>query len=125
MAQIRSLLVDDYNPLRQTVAKVLSCQNDFQVVGEAEDGFEAIEKARALRPDLVLMDMSMPRCDGLEATRRIIQELPGATIILFTSSPTDERVTQALATGAYGCLDKTLGVKQMVQSLCKMLLPNG
>lgn len=117
LTPIRTLLVDDHDFFRQAVAHMLVPHNGFQVVGEAEDGFEAIEKARALKPDLILMDMSMPRCDGLEATRRIRRELPNAIILIFTVAPQDKRVVQALASGAQGYLQKNATKKQLLESL--------
>jgi len=115
------LLVDDHDFFRRALAKVLTPQSGFQVVGEAGDGLEAIVKARALQPDLILMDMSMPGCDGLEATRRIRQELPGVVIIILTSCPEDSRVVQALDSGARGCLSKSVDLDQMTRILHRLV----
>lgn len=122
MTPIRSLLVDDFNPLRRIMAAALADEPDFLVVGEAADGLEAIDKARRLQPDLIVMDMSMPRCNGLEATRRIKQELPNTVIILFTGRPTDHRVALACAEGARGCLDKGAELKQTLYTLRRLVM---
>lgn len=124
MAPIRLLLVDDHNLFRWALAGVLASQNGFQVVGEARDGLEAIEKARALRPDLILMDLSMPRCDGLCATRQIRQELPATTILILTAWPRDVRMAQALADGAQGYLEKDADVSQMLEALHSLVAAN-
>ena len=86
MTQIRTLIVDDYHLFRQALVDILAPQIGFDVVGEAKDGFEAIEKARIHQPDLILTDMSMPGCDGLEATRWIKKALPEVAILILTLS---------------------------------------
>ena len=84
MARIDTLLVDDHSLFREGLISILESQPDFVVVGEASDGLEAIVKARKLKPDLILMDVTMPVCDGLEATQQIKQELPEVTIVMLT-----------------------------------------
>ena len=117
MPSIRLLLVDDYDLYRQELADVLAGHNGIQVLGQARDGLEAIEKARALQPDLILMDLNMPRCDGLEATRRIKQELPNIAICILTFHPQDSRVSQALTCGAQGFLGKNAAVDKMLETV--------
>lgn len=117
MPPIHLLLVDDQDLYRQQLADVLADYSGFQVLGQARDGLEAIEKAHALQPDLILMDMNMPRCDGLEATRRIKQELPNIAICILTTQPQDSRVSQALICGAQGCLGKNVSVDKMLETL--------
>lgn len=117
MPSIRLLLVDDHDLYRQELADVLAGRNGIQVLGQARDGLEAIEKARALQPDLILMDLNMPRCDGLEATRRIKQELPSIAVCILTSHPQDSRVSQALVCGAQGFLGKNAAVDEILETL--------
>ena len=78
---VRILLVDDHRILRQALARMLDTVEDFEVVGEAADGEEAIALARTRRPDVILMDVSMPRLNGIDATKRIHEETPGVRII--------------------------------------------
>ena len=79
--RIRVLLVDDHALFREGLASLISVQPDIEVVGEAADGLEALVMARELQPDLILMDVSMPGCDGLEAARGIKEILPGVRIV--------------------------------------------
>ena len=96
------LLVDDHTLFREGMASLLSAQQDIEVVGEASDGLEALEKARELAPDLILMDIRMPRCSGLEATRLIKQELPHTRIVMLTVSEDDQDLFEAVSLGAEG-----------------------
>jgi PAS domain S-box-containing protein len=80
------LIVDDHELVRSSIRSVLSSRPDWKICGEAADGIEAIEKARSLRPDIILMDISMPRMNGLEATRAIHKELPGSSVVLVTQN---------------------------------------
>ena len=92
MKKIRIMLVDDHQLFREGVANILKGQPDFDVVGEASDGVEAVLKARGLQPDLILMDIKMPGDDGVEATKRILADKPETLIVMLTMSDRDERL---------------------------------
>lgn len=117
MGRIRVLLVDDHALFREGLAGILNAQPDFQVIGEASDGLEAIIKARELAPDLILMDIGMPGIDGLEATRRIKHELPAVTIVMLTVSDDEERLFEAIKNGAQGYLVKSIRAHEMLRLL--------
>lgn len=104
---MRVLLVDDHALVRNGIASLLKAHN-IEVVGEAGDGLEAQEKARQLRPDIILMDIKMPICDGLEATRMIKAEIPEIKIIMLTVSDDEEDLFEAIKSGAAGYLLKNL-----------------
>jgi two-component system NarL family response regulator len=95
--------------------KNLLAAHGYPVVGVASDGFVALERARALRPDLVLMDVSMPRCDGLVATRLIKAEMPDMRIVMLSASEEDEHLFEAIKSGACGYLLKSLGAPQFLE----------
>jgi DNA-binding NarL/FixJ family response regulator len=103
---IRVLIVDDHPALREGLRAILATQPDIAVVGEAATGQEALAQATALRPDVVLMDLEMPGLDGVEATRRIRERLPGTRVVVFTAFDGDERVMSAVEAGAQGYLLK-------------------
>jgi len=102
------LLVDDHVLFRKGVAALLARRPEMEVVGEASDGLEAITAAREIIPDLILMDINMPKCDGLEATRMIKRELPHAKIVILTVSDDDQNLFEAIKSGAQGYLLKDL-----------------
>lgn len=103
---MKVLLVDDH-PLFLDGLRNLLVSRDFQVLGTARDGQEAVEKARALRPDLILMDIQMPQLDGLAAVRLIKAELPEIKIVMLTMSADDENLFEAIKSGACGYVLKT------------------
>ncbi len=105
---IKVLLVDDHILVRKGIAGLLKTQEDIEVVGQASDGAEALAKAGELTPDRVLMDINMPRADGLEATRRIVQEVPGTQVVLLTYSDSDRDLAEGIRRGARGYLLKDL-----------------
>jgi DNA-binding NarL/FixJ family response regulator len=117
MSKIRVLLADDHHLFREGMATILNSQIDFEVVGEASDGLEALIKARELAPDLILMDVGMPGCDGLEATQRIKQELPDVTIVMLTVRDEDDKLFQAIRNGAQGYLLKSIRSQEMLALL--------
>jgi two-component system nitrate/nitrite response regulator NarL len=97
-----ALVVDDYKPFRQFVCLRLESRPDLQVIGEASDGLEAVEKAQALKPDLILLDIGLPSLNGIDAAHRISLLIPTATI-LFVSQISDADVVEgALSNGAKG-----------------------
>ena len=106
MKRIRILVVDDHALIRHGLSALLRSQSDFTIAGEAADGEEAVAAALKLKPDLVIMDLSMPVMDGVEATRRIREELPAVRILLLTTFGTSADVTRALRYGASGALVK-------------------
>ncbi len=106
MANIRILLADDHAILRAGVRMLLESQPDMEVVGEAADGRETIDKARKLRPDLVVMDIVMPDIGGLEATQRIRSECPDVRILALTMHEDERYFFQALQAGASGYMAK-------------------
>lgn len=102
----RVLIADDHPTLREGLRAILDTQPDFEVVGEAATGQDAVDRAAALRPDVVLMDLEMPDLDGVEATRRIRERLPATSVIVFTAFDTDDRIIGAVEAGAQGYLLK-------------------
>jgi DNA-binding NarL/FixJ family response regulator len=106
MTPIRVLLADDHARFRQGIATLLAAQQDFEVVGEASNGHEAVQMARALAPDVVLMDVSMPVLDGLTATRRIRAEMPHVGVVVLTIACDRQTRAEAERSGACACLSK-------------------
>jgi DNA-binding NarL/FixJ family response regulator len=114
---MRVLLADDQELFREGVRLILETVDDISVVGEAADGFEAVRQARLLDPDVVLMDIRMPRLDGLEATRRILAEVGHARVIVLTTFDLDEYVYAAMKAGASGFLLKDLRRDQLIGAI--------
>lgn len=117
MPPARVLLVDDQALFREGIAQLLSTQPDLEVVGEAADGAQAIEMVRDLRPDLVLMDIQMPRMSGLEATVRIKEEFPDTRIVMLTVSDADDDLFEAIKNGASGYLLKNIKAVRFFEQL--------
>ncbi|MFP3713342.1 response regulator [Puerhibacterium sp. TATVAM-FAB25] len=113
---VRVLLVDDQQLVRSGFRLILSVEDDVEVVGEAPDGAAAVEAARALRPDVVLMDVQMPVMDGIEATRRIAAE-GLAKVLVLTTFDRDDYVFDALAAGASGFLLKNSDAEHLVEAV--------
>jgi two-component system nitrate/nitrite response regulator NarL len=117
MQPAKVLIVDDHALFRQGVRSTIEPEEDIEVVDEAEDGTEALAKARELKPDLILMDIKMPRCGGLEAVSAIKRELPGVRIIMLTVHDEDEKLFEAIQRGAEGFLSKRVRAKALLDSL--------
>jgi DNA-binding NarL/FixJ family response regulator len=117
MNAIRILAVDDHPLFREGIAAILEGQLDMSLVGEASDGREAIQKFRAHRPDVILMDLQMPEMNGLDATIAIHGEDPGARIIVLTTYMGDVQVMRALRAGARAYLLKNLLHKELLDTI--------
>lgn len=117
----RVLIADDQRVVREGLALVLGLLPDVEVVGAAGDGHEAIEMAGRLEPDVVLMDLRMPRCDGIEATRRLREQMPAVRVVVLTTYTDDKSVLEALRAGARGYLTKDAGGEEISQALRQVL----
>jgi DNA-binding NarL/FixJ family response regulator len=113
-SRIRILTADDHPLIRAGLVTFLATEPELQVVAEAANGEEALEKYRELRPDIVLMDLSMPVMDGLAATRAILDEFPDARVIVLTTYGGDEDIHRALDAGAMGYLVKDMVVADVL-----------
>jgi len=113
---MKILLVDDHTLFLEGLADLLNARG-FTIVGTARDGVQALEQARALNPDVILMDIRMPRCDGLTATRLIKSELPNIQIVMLTTSNEDGDLFEAIKSGASGYLLKSLEGKSFFEML--------
>jgi DNA-binding NarL/FixJ family response regulator len=118
---IRVLVADDQRVVREGLTMVLGLLPDVEVVGAASDGAEAVTLAAALAPDVVLMDLRMPRCDGVEATRRLRAEQPEVRVVVLTTYSDDRSVLDALRAGARGYLTKDAGGAEIHQALRQVL----
>src|SRR5262245_950678 len=114
---IRVLIADDHDVVRKGLAAFLALDTDLVVVGEAEDGAEAVRLARELRPDVVLMDLLMPEMDGIAATQVIRPELPETEVVALTSVPEDASVIGAMRAGAIGDLLKDARVEERTRAV--------
>ena len=113
----RILIAEDHNLLRQGLRSLVSSLPDFEVVGEGRDGKETVRQAISLTPDLILMDLSMPGMNGIEATAQIKRRMPGVKIVALTAYKTDEYVREALRAGADGYILKDASYDELVMAL--------
>jgi DNA-binding NarL/FixJ family response regulator len=116
-APTRVLIADDQTIVREGLVTLLGLLPDVDVVGAATDGEEAVRLAAEHRPDVVLMDLRMPRCDGIEATRRIRESVPGTQVIVLTTYADDASVFAALQAGARGYLTKNASATEIRQAV--------
>jgi len=114
---IKVLVADDHALARGGLRAVVAVQEDFDVVGEAEDGAQAVEEAIRLRPDVVVMDIRMPRLDGIEATRRLRQHAGAPRVLVLTTFDLDEYVYEALRAGAGGFMLKDAPPSQLAEAV--------
>jgi DNA-binding NarL/FixJ family response regulator len=117
LAQVRIVVADDHQVVRTGFAALLDTQPDFTVLGTASDGAEAVRMSRALRPDVVLMDVRMPGTDGIEATRQLTGRPDGPRVIILTTFDLDEYVYDALRAGASGFLLKDVTAERLFDAV--------
>ena len=113
---IRLMLVDDHRMLRETL-KWSMADEGFEIAGEASGGFEAVEVARDIRPDVILMDVTMPEMDGVEATRRIIEERPETRVVMLTMHSDQDIIAAAIRAGASGYLVKDCSFEEVAATV--------
>jgi DNA-binding NarL/FixJ family response regulator len=117
----RLLIADDHDLVREGLRAVLSGEEDLEVVGEATDGQEALQMCRSLKPDLVLMDVRMPKSDGLEATRAIKEEMPGVSVVMVTMHENPDYLLEAIRAGAAGYILKDAEGERLVGAVRRTL----
>ena len=116
-AKIRVLIADDHAMVRMGLASLLATEPDIEIVGEASDGDDAVSKANALRPDVVIMDLMMPKKDGAEATAAIMRLLPQTKVLLLTTFGSADGVAHALDAGATGAIMKNADFSDLVSAV--------
>ena len=117
MQKITVLIADDHIVMRQGLRALLQTERDIEIVGEADTGRQAVRLAKALKPDVVLMDVAMPELNGLEATRQIINEVPRSRVLILSSYNDDEYVEQSTEAGAAGYLLKQAAFTDVVRAI--------
>ena len=114
---VRILVTDDHDASRASLTQILQSVPEFEIVGQAVDGQDAIEKTRLLHPDLILMDISMPRLDGVEATRRITREFPQVKVIGLSMNSREEMQPRMRAAGASTYLHKSTSMDDLIDAI--------
>ena len=114
---IRVLLADDHSIMRDGLRVMLEQSGEFEVVGQARDGEEAVRAASELAPDVVVLDVMMPNKDGVEACREIMESLPDTRVVMLTASTEEDAVIEAVAAGATGYLQKVSGMEQLLATV--------
>ena len=117
MNKIRILIADDHKLMRMGLVSLFNVQRDMTVVGEAEDGERAVERARELKPDIVIMDLMMPKVNGAEATSRIVAENPAVGVIILSSFADSADMARAIAAGARGAQAKEAPTEDLVEAI--------
>ena len=121
MDNIRILLAEDHKVVREGTRRLLESQPDFEIVGEASDGVEAVELAKKYRPEMVIMDVSMPRLNGIEATKQIKDMYPNMAILVLTGYDDDEYVFALLEAGAAGYLLKESSGEELIDAIRQVM----
>lgn len=114
---MRVLIADDHTMVRESLVRVLEAAGDVEVVAQAADGIEAVEKAELTRPDIVVTDLAMPRLGGLEVVRRLREKLPGTRVLVLTMHQEDEYILQAVRAGASGYLVKDSAAEELLAAV--------
>jgi DNA-binding NarL/FixJ family response regulator len=122
---IRVVVADDFPLIRAALLDALSTRPDIEVVGEAHDGIEAIEQARRLRPDVLLLDLAMPRLGGLEALTVLRKELPDVRVLVVTASEKRDKLVEAVGAGAAGYLTKRSSVTELCEAVASVHAGHG
>jgi DNA-binding NarL/FixJ family response regulator len=117
LKQITVLLAEDHSVVRQGLCALLNADGHFKMVGEAKTGREAVEKAKTLQPDVILMDIAMPVLNGLEATRQILVANPAAKVIILSAHSDDEYIERMTAVGAVGFLEKQTSADVLTKAI--------
>jgi len=117
MQKIRVLVVDDHTIVRDGICALLALVADMELVGEAANGVEALEKVRQLNPDVVLMDIAMPIMDGVEATRRIRKEFPKTKVLVLTQHDEEDYIFSIIEVGAQGFISKTAASSELASGI--------
>ncbi|MEP0821971.1 MAG: response regulator transcription factor [Ignavibacterium sp.] len=117
MAKIRILLADDHELIRTGIRNLIGSNKDFQIIGESADGEDTVAKVRQLHPDVVIVDISMPKLSGIDATRRIRVEFPSVKVLVLTMHENAEYVYQILKSGASGYLLKNAGKDEITEAI--------
>ena len=115
--QIRVMLADDHPIMRDGLRDALQDEGDFEVVGLAGDGVEAVTMAQSLEPEVIVMDVIMPNKDGVDACREIMELLPDTRVLMLTASTTEDAVIEAIAAGATGYLQKHSGPEELAEAI--------
>jgi len=118
--QIKVFVADDHAVVRAGLATILGEQPDITIVGEAEDGFEATSKVLELKPDVILMDILMPKCNGLDAMIAIRERMPDARVLILTVSESEDNLFRALRFGAQGYLLKSANIDEVADAVRKV-----
>ena len=122
LSTVRILVVDDFEKFRQFVVEMLGKRPELQVVGEASDGLEALQKAVELRPDLILLDISLPSLNGIEVARQMRSLVPESKIIFLTRESSSDVVQEALGLGARGYVNKNMVLADLFAAVETVLL---
>lgn len=115
--EIRVLIVDDHALIREGLSQLFSLEEDILVVGDATDGFSALEQIRQLHPDVVLMDINLPVVDGIAITRQVAQQFPAAAVIMLTMHRQNQQIVEAMRSGARGYLLKNVSARDVAQAI--------
>jgi len=121
LTSIRVLVVDDFEPLREAIRSILAARPELEIIGEASDGPEAVQKAVELKPDLILLDLGLPTMNGIEVARRFRELVPESRILLFTQDSSVDFVEEARRLGASGYVVKAKAGSQLLPAVDAVL----